>query len=282
MNWDDFKVVLAITRGGSMSAAARTLNVNQTTVSRRLTSLERDLGTTLFLRSRAACHLTEAGERLVRHAERIESEAMTVKEVKRVAERPFGQVRIATMPWLFNYLIVPALVDFHAVYPGISILAYAGIRARHLDKREAEMALRFEELPRAQEACIPICRVGYSVYARRDAKPDSLPWVGFAEDTIHTELESWQDQRLASQGRAVFQANDAGIVYQSVRTGVGKGLIPDVLAARDPSLRCLSAKRPELNRQLRILVREDMLHVARVRTVVDWLQSGPFEKLESP
>jgi len=65
LNWDDLKIVLAIVRGGSLSAAAHSLGINQTTVSRRLNALEEGLGATLFLRSRASFLSTQAGEALI-------------------------------------------------------------------------------------------------------------------------------------------------------------------------------------------------------------------------
>ena len=157
INWDDYKIMLAVARGGSLSAAARTLRVNQTTVSRRLTTLEEQLGAQLFLRSRVACLPTEAGELLLERAERMEAEVVAIsEEVEQVAHQPFGQVRIATMSWLFNYLLVPSMPAFHVTHPGISIVAISGLRERHLGRREAEMALRFEATVRSTEVSITV------------------------------------------------------------------------------------------------------------------------------
>ncbi|NLH82737.1 MAG: LysR family transcriptional regulator, partial [Phyllobacteriaceae bacterium] len=47
-DWDDLRVFLALVRAGSLSAAARALGVEHTTVARRIEGLERDLGVTLF------------------------------------------------------------------------------------------------------------------------------------------------------------------------------------------------------------------------------------------
>ncbi|WYX12083.1 LysR family transcriptional regulator [Achromobacter xylosoxidans] len=54
MNWDDVRIFLAIQRAGTLRGAAQELAIDQTTVSRRLTGLERALGSRLFLRTTGA------------------------------------------------------------------------------------------------------------------------------------------------------------------------------------------------------------------------------------
>ena len=95
MNWNDLKIVLAIVRGGSFSAAARTLSINQTTVRRRLSALEERLGAALFLRSGSSFYPTQTGEALIRRAERIESEALALlDEVGAAAQQPQGMTSV--------------------------------------------------------------------------------------------------------------------------------------------------------------------------------------------
>ena len=274
MNWDDLKIVLAIVRGGSLSAAAHSLGINQTTVSRRLNALEEGLGATLFLRSRASFLSTQAGEALIKRAERIESEALALlDEVGAATQEAQGTVRISTMPWIFNDLIVPLLPDFYRRYPRISIQAISGLRERNLSKREAELALRFEMQPRRNELWFRVAELGYSLYAPAKSKTDSIPWVGFVDDFHYLEPQAWQEKFSAGDEALLFRANDAGIVYRAVRAGLGKGLIPDILAASDSALVRLSGKEPEIVRELRILVHQDLQHVARVAAVIDWLQN---------
>ena len=71
MNWNDLRFVLAVARGSSLSAAARQLHVDQTTVSRRLDSLERAMGTKLFQRVQGCLLATEFGELAAARAERM-------------------------------------------------------------------------------------------------------------------------------------------------------------------------------------------------------------------
>lgn len=274
MDWDDLRFVLAVARTGSLSAAARRLRVNQTTVSRRLSTLEARLGTALFLRGRNGFHPTEAGEAVLAEAEVMDSAALRLSErVGSGPRAPEGLVRIATMPWIFIYLLVPALPAFAHRYPGVVVQAVADLRERSLSNREAELALRFEMAPRGRERCIALCRVPYALYAPRGGDPASLPWVGIAEDTAAYAPERWLLENVNGEESGIaFRANDAGIVYQAARARVGKGLIPEVLAEDDPALVRLSGPAPELVRTLRLLVHPAIERLARVEAVTGWLR----------
>lgn len=274
VNWDDFRFVLAIARAGSVSGAARTLDVDQSTVSRRLTVLEDQLGAVLFFRSRSGFAPTDAGEAVLGEIEAMETAALTLADkVSAGLQRPTGRVRIATMPWIFNYLLVPALPAFSRRYPRMEIQALAGLRERSLSKREAELALRFEMSPHGSERCIEITKLSYAVYTSKNANVAELPWIGFAEDSGNYAPDRWLSRTARKTGEWVrFEANDAGILYQAARAGVGKGLLPEVLADRDPALVRLSGPEPELIRPLRVLVHPDIERLVRIRAVIDWLR----------
>src|SRR5579864_1461983 len=71
LNWDDLRLFLAASRDRSFVAAGRRMQIDQTTVARRLAALEETVGSPLFHRSPRGISLTEAGLSLVGHAEKI-------------------------------------------------------------------------------------------------------------------------------------------------------------------------------------------------------------------
>src|SRR6185436_2493257 len=75
-DWNDLKAFLAVARGGSTLAASKALGVNQTTVARRIESLEHDLGFKLFERGQTGSRLTESGQGLIAEAENVERAAI--------------------------------------------------------------------------------------------------------------------------------------------------------------------------------------------------------------
>ena len=70
--WDDFRYVKAIADTGTLAGAAAELVVNHSTVFRKLSQIEKQLGSRLFERSRVGGYaLTPCGEEMVRLAERM-------------------------------------------------------------------------------------------------------------------------------------------------------------------------------------------------------------------
>jgi len=83
LSWDDFRVVKAIADSGSLTAAAKTLRINQSTVFRKLGQIERRLDARLFKRSRSGYTLTPRGEEMVRLAERMEQDVSAFEQSPR-------------------------------------------------------------------------------------------------------------------------------------------------------------------------------------------------------
>ena len=79
MNWDDARVFLAVCRESTLRGAARVLGVDQATVGRRITSLEKSLGATLFLRTSEGYALTAVGEAAMRAIEKMEHSALELE-----------------------------------------------------------------------------------------------------------------------------------------------------------------------------------------------------------
>jgi DNA-binding transcriptional LysR family regulator len=80
LDWDDFRFVLAIVRGGSVSAAAKQLGIDHATVIRRVDRLERHLSAKLFDRRKTRYLLTEAGQHVADSAEAMESTIVANQE----------------------------------------------------------------------------------------------------------------------------------------------------------------------------------------------------------
>jgi len=74
-DWNDLKYFLAVARHGSTVGAAKALNVNRSTVHRRLDALEKKLGRQLFSRQPTGYELTELGQNMVAYAEHVEESA---------------------------------------------------------------------------------------------------------------------------------------------------------------------------------------------------------------
>src|SRR5262249_51527761 len=109
-DWEDLRYFAALTREGSLSAAARALKVDHATVARRVAALEDALGMKLVDRRGRSYELTADGERIAALASRMEDEADTIGRAAR-AVRPglTGEVSISAPPNLASTFIAPRL-----------------------------------------------------------------------------------------------------------------------------------------------------------------------------
>lgn len=121
-NWDDLRYLLAVARAGSMSGAARTLNVNHATVIRRIRSLEEQLGSSLFDRIGHAYAITPAGQVAFDAAERMEAQSAGVeRQVIGQATDLTGIIRVTAPEPMSETFLIPLVREFAAVYPDILI-----------------------------------------------------------------------------------------------------------------------------------------------------------------
>src|ERR1039457_2588393 len=124
-NWSDLVFFLELARQGRLMPAARRLKVDHTTVSRRISELEKDLAIKLFERKPDGFVLTEDGHRLLAIAEKMEVLGLSVMEtIKSTPNEPSGKVRLATMEGIAAFYLTEKLVDFNALFPQIVVGAY--------------------------------------------------------------------------------------------------------------------------------------------------------------
>jgi molybdate transport repressor ModE-like protein len=145
-DWDDLRFFLAASRGGSFSAAARTLNVSQPTVSRRVAQLEEALEARLFEHRRGRLELTESGRQVIDLAESIEETTHRLRRrVQGTDAQPSGAVAVTTTEGLASRWLAPKLIGFREAYPLINVSLLVGARSYDLLRGEADVALRLGE-----------------------------------------------------------------------------------------------------------------------------------------
>lgn len=142
-DWDDLRFFLAASRGGSFSAAARSLRVSQPTVSRRVAQLEGALEARLFEHRRGRLVLTDSGRQVIDLAESIEETTHQLRRrVQGVDSQPTGAVAITTTEGLASRWLAPKLIRFREIYPLINVSLLVGARKYDLLRGEADVALR--------------------------------------------------------------------------------------------------------------------------------------------
>ncbi len=280
--WSDLRQFLAVHRAGTLSAAARELAVDQTTVGRHLARLEHALGARLFERRSSGFVLTPAGRELLPMAERMEEEALSVERVSMGRDRKLeGLVRITTTEALGARFLAPRLSTLMKRYPRLQIEVLTAFRALNLSRHEADVALRI--LPTTQSSLF-VRRVGgfaSAVYASRAyvaarGAPKNLtelashPLLGFDDSLAKTEEVRWLERARA--GRPfVMRSNSTNTLLAAVRAGLGVALLPCFAADLEPDVVRVLGQQVEVTRDVWVVVHREMARVPRVRAVASFL-----------
>jgi DNA-binding transcriptional LysR family regulator len=143
VEWGDFKVILALSRGGSVAAASRILGVDSSTVSHRLAAAEEALGACLVLRGGREFRFTAEGNMALRTAEAMEtailSAASAIKSAKQGIE---GKVRVTTVG-LFFHVINPVCETLRRRHPGLLVEIDDSDQIVNLAAGDSDIAIRF-------------------------------------------------------------------------------------------------------------------------------------------
>jgi DNA-binding transcriptional LysR family regulator len=166
LNWDDVPFFLALVRAANLHEAAAQLNVDKSTVSRRIALLERALGGKLFARTREGLRPTLLAQRLGPHAERIAADMSALRSAAAVGEeRPRGSVRLATTEGLATLLIEAGLLQLHDDAPEIELHILAGNKPLDLARGEADLALRLSVVREASLRVRCVARAAVGLFA---------------------------------------------------------------------------------------------------------------------
>src|ERR687883_1308548 len=116
------RVLREVAARGSFSAAAEALGYTQSAVSQQIAALEREAGSTLIERNPRGLRLTDAGEALVRHADKILARlAEAEAELEAIAGLRGGRLRVATFPTAGATLVPHAIREFNQRHPQVEL-----------------------------------------------------------------------------------------------------------------------------------------------------------------
>lgn len=276
MRWDDVQIFLNVARHGSLSAAARAMGLNHSTVYRRLNALEEALRVRLFTRDGGRYALTEAGEAALPMAVKVEDGVLSLqRSIEGHDETPSGTVRL-TAPESLLSLLTPLLAPFRAMFPRIDLQVSFSDRFFDLSRREADVALR--PTPRPEEGVVGrrIAPLAWAVYAPADVDAGAcevLPWGVFSGDLRDLRAARWHQQQHG-HAPTLLSVNSVPAMRAVICAAGCRGLLPCFIGDPDPTLQRIGAPIPEAESALWLLVHPDLRDNARVRALLDHLWDG--------
>jgi DNA-binding transcriptional LysR family regulator len=285
IDWNDLRYFLAAARARTLAGAARALDVEHSTIGRRLTALEQVMGAPLVTRGPEGLVLTAAGEKVVPFAEEMERAVLAAREI---VTAQTTRVRLAT-PSGMSRVLAPHLSAFQARHPGVTIEVLGGSRMLDLKKGEADVAIR--QGPSQDEDLIAkrIGEVPWLLYAseaylsRRPAPPDPGQLAGHDLLGFEASLSGVPGARwLETHGEGanvVMRCREVSDMLAGCVAGLGLAVLPWMAAALEPSLRQVSDQQLGSS-TIWIVCRKEMLVAEPVRAVIEFVTEVMREYLQ--
>jgi DNA-binding transcriptional LysR family regulator len=276
-DWNDLRHFLALARGGSMGAAARTLGVDQSTVQRRLATLEKAVGHPLVERRRDGYSLTAQGRALLSEATQVEAAIDALqRRIATLDGSAQGHITVASFVTVGQRIIKSGLLDrFHALHPGITVEMVMGQRLADLTKGEADIAIRGGSSGGSEALVgIKIADTPWGVYASRGfverfGRPRDVEdlahfsIVELAEELERIPAVSWMQAHTQGAPTAARCGNVPSAVL-AVKAGAGLAVLPALHVAGDDELVCVLGPLQVPAYSLYLFVHKDLRRVPRV------------------
>ncbi|NOQ68858.1 MAG: LysR family transcriptional regulator [Gammaproteobacteria bacterium] len=281
MNWDDLKLFLAVARTGSISGAAKQLNVQHSTVSRRIRKFEEKLGTRLLERKTGRYELTQAGVNVKEAANRIEREVLHVdgallgKDSQQV-----GTLKVAALNNMASSILMPMFASFSKKLPQVELHIIVSNIDVSLSQREADVAIRLTNTPVDTLIGKRVVTVASTIYASRTyleqlkINGGEAKWIGVECCGFH---KTWT-RHLCSEQSHHFYSDDTQLTHSAIRQGLGISILPCFMGDPDPELVRYCEPDPTYNLGLWVLLHPDLKRTARVLAFRDHMEFAIKEK----
>lgn len=283
MNWDDVRIFLAVARAGQILGAAKRLELNHATVSRRIGALETSLKARLFRRLTTGSELTPAGERFLHVAERMEADMIAARsEISQDSEDVSGTVRIGAPDGFGVAYLAPRLGPLIERHKELKIQLVPVPRSFSLSRREADIAITVERPEEGRLVASKLVDYSLGLYASQSyAAENGLPGnaagirshrsVGYVPDLVINPTLDYASA-ISGEWDAGFEISSALGQVEAVRSGAGIGILHTFIARRHSELVALDGF-PAIRRAYWLVYHESVRPMRRVQAVAAYISA---------
>lgn len=288
--WDDLRIFLELARTRGVATAARSLDLSEATVRRRLLALERQIGVSLFERSEGVFALTGAGAQLLPTIESMEQHAREGLEKLTDGDRRIaGMVRVGVPDGIAAHLLAPSLADFQQDHPDLDIELVSLTREVDFRRHEADIAIAWDRPEHGEHRISALRPVPLRLYAAR-AYLDRSPAVGSLDDLRTHRFVGYPRSAQIAHGiarvldkydlnvRLAFTSSSILVQASAANRGHGIVLLPHYIASEYDQLQAVIPEALSISMPLWLLVHKEMFRLARVEAVAKVVR-GCFARL---
>lgn len=287
MEWNDLRIILAIGRSGTLSGAAKSLNLNHSTVFRRINIIEDKLQVRFFDRMQNGYVLTEAGNIAMSAAQRIDDEMNGLsRQLVGKDLRLQGTIRVTAPEGVSLKLLRPIFADFLKINPDIHIDLVVTGNTLQLSRREADIAVRVTSKPPDTSIARKVCRFRFAVYASRrylktkkDCALKDYNWL-LLDDSSHWFSASLWKKMGHPNASVRFSSDSTVAIVNAVKDGLGVAPLPCFLGDNEKKLVRIQEPTEEPAPDLWLLTHPDLRNTARIKALIDFLYDALQNKKE--
>ncbi|KQZ30912.1 LysR family transcriptional regulator [Mesorhizobium sp. Root552] len=284
MNWDDVRVFLAVARAGQILGAARRLELNHATVSRRIATLEDALRAKLFRRLTTGSELTRAGQRFLEIAERMEADVIAARSaVAGEGDDISGTVRIGAPDGFGVAFLARHLGELTAQHRELTIQLVPVPRSFSLSRREADIVITVERPTEGRLVAGKLVDYSLGLFASRSyadehglpksaAELSGHPLIGYVPDLIVSPSLDYEAE-FSADWRSSFAISSALGQAEAVRSGAGIGILHTFVARSMPELVPVEIIAP-IRRAYWLVYHETVRPLRRVQTVASFISKA--------
>lgn len=282
-DWNDLKIFLTVARAGTVSRAGELLEIEHSTVSRRIDRLEAQLDTVLFDRRRSGYVLTRGGDALVAHAEAMESALLAALEAgSERGQHVRGNVRVGTPEAFGIVILTPTLARFREQFPEVNLELMAQPQFPSLVTREVEILVTLDPPEMGRYKIAKLADIDYFLYASPAYLKGRPPIREVADLAEHVFIDYIHDghvseryrvlEELVAKPRRRFTTTSVLAQRAAAVAGLGLVLLTPYVATMDTELVCVFPDCPLIHRRIWIAAPEDLLRIRRYRCVWDHIR----------
>ncbi|MEM6851853.1 MAG: LysR family transcriptional regulator [Pseudomonadota bacterium] len=277
-HWDDLRFFLAAATARSLTEAARALNTDAATVSRRVSRLEAAVQSTLFIRSPKGLRLTASGQRLYADCAHVQKAVQGIRNPAD-AHNLGGTVRISASEGFGVAILAPAIAALHKEKPTLKVELAANAGFLSAAQREVDIAVTLNAPNAARLLVEPLTDYRLGLFAAeaylqanlrirsvRDLAGHRI--VGYVEDQIYAP-----ELRYLDEIHPDLQASVASTSIEAQRAmvscGAGVGVLPLFLAE---GLVTVLPTKVSLTRRFWLSTHKEVAETARVRFIRNWMK----------
>ncbi|MBR1856737.1 MAG: LysR family transcriptional regulator [Oribacterium sp.] len=278
MDEKDFELLLTLNKTKNISKAADLLFITQSTLSKRVMNIEKELDSKLLIRSHAGVHFTPAGEKVLEHVIRAQNELDELREDLNIFDTEVsGTLHAGVSINYAMYTLPDVLVSYNSKYPKVKLnIGTNQSRLLYLQMTEGDLdvaILRGEYQwsgPKFLLSQENICLIYHEKY--KGVPLSDYMYINRSTDTENTfQFSRWMKEQGLSYPDSGFSMDNISTCVEMVSRGLGWALVPEIALSRFKGIvkPCLFKNGEAMTRRTYAVCQPEAIELPQVKAFLD-------------